>query len=147
MHGWQTNGLCTGRLGFCSPSRLWIPSSHVPNGYCGMKVTNYNHRVSGLCPSSEILNKWIDLFIYLIYDTMDKLQNPSDLKCYIQWSGPFTIHRPLSSNPSQGHKQWIYDRYEDYMVAIMKNTVFWDMKTHFVPFRKHITSLLHSPAY
>jgi hypothetical protein len=28
----------------------------------------------------------------------------------------------------------------------MKNAVFWDLKTHFVPHRKHITSPLQSPA-
>jgi hypothetical protein len=28
----------------------------------------------------------------------------------------------------------------------MKNAVFWDIKTHFVPHRRHITSLLHNPA-
>jgi hypothetical protein len=28
----------------------------------------------------------------------------------------------------------------------MKNAVFWDIKTHFVLHRRHITSPLHSPA-
>jgi hypothetical protein len=28
----------------------------------------------------------------------------------------------------------------------MKNAVFWDIKTHFIPRRKHITSPLLSPA-
>jgi hypothetical protein len=28
----------------------------------------------------------------------------------------------------------------------MKNVVFWDIKTHFVPHRRHITSPLQSPA-
>jgi hypothetical protein len=28
----------------------------------------------------------------------------------------------------------------------MKNAVFWDIKTQFVPHRRHITSLLQSPA-
>jgi hypothetical protein len=29
----------------------------------------------------------------------------------------------------------------------MKNAVFWDIKTQFVPHRRHITSPLHSPIY
>jgi hypothetical protein len=28
----------------------------------------------------------------------------------------------------------------------MKNVVFWDIKTQFVLHRRHVTSLLHSPA-
>jgi hypothetical protein len=28
----------------------------------------------------------------------------------------------------------------------MRNAVFWDIKTHFVPHRRHITSPLQSPA-
>jgi hypothetical protein len=28
----------------------------------------------------------------------------------------------------------------------MKNAVFWDIKTQFVPHKKHITSPLHTPA-
>jgi hypothetical protein len=28
----------------------------------------------------------------------------------------------------------------------MKNAVFWDIKTQFVPYRRHITSPLQSPA-
>jgi hypothetical protein len=28
----------------------------------------------------------------------------------------------------------------------VKNAVFWDIKTQFVPHRKHVTSLLQSPA-
>jgi hypothetical protein len=28
----------------------------------------------------------------------------------------------------------------------MKNAVFWDIKTHFIPNRRHITSLLQGPA-
>jgi hypothetical protein len=31
-------------------------------------------------------------------------------------------------------------------VVNMKNAAFWDMKTHSVPHRRHITSTLHSPA-
>jgi hypothetical protein len=32
------------------------------------------------------------------------------------------------------------------MAVIMKNVVFWDIKTQFVPHRRHITSPLHSSA-
>jgi hypothetical protein len=32
------------------------------------------------------------------------------------------------------------------MAVTMKNVVFWDIKTQFVPHRRHITSPLQSPA-
>jgi hypothetical protein len=37
------------------------------------------------------------------------------------------------------------DRFEVIMAVIMKNVVFWDIKTQFVPLRRHITSPLQSP--
>jgi hypothetical protein len=39
-----------------------------------------------------------------------------------------------------------YLRYEVFTAVTMKNAVFWDIKPQFVPHRKHITSLLQSPA-
>jgi hypothetical protein len=36
--------------------------------------------------------------------------------------------------------------YEVFTAGTMKNAVFWDIKTQFVPHRRHITSLLQSPA-
>jgi hypothetical protein len=36
--------------------------------------------------------------------------------------------------------------FEAFMVVIMRNAVFWDIKSQFVLHRRHITSLLHRPA-
>jgi hypothetical protein len=43
-------------------------------------------------------------------------------------------------------QQIIDVRFEAYTAGTMKNAVFWDIKTLFVPHRKHITSPLQSPA-
>jgi hypothetical protein len=37
-------------------------------------------------------------------------------------------------------------RFEVFTAVTMKNVVFWDIKTQFVLHRRHITSLLQSPA-
>jgi hypothetical protein len=37
-------------------------------------------------------------------------------------------------------------RFEVFTEVTMKNVVFWDIKTQFVPHRRHITSPLQSPA-
>jgi hypothetical protein len=37
-------------------------------------------------------------------------------------------------------------KFEVFTALTMKNGVFWDIKTQFVPNRRHITSLLQSPA-
>jgi hypothetical protein len=42
--------------------------------------------------------------------------------------------------------QSIFVRFVVYTAVTMKNTVFWDIKTHFVLHRRHITSPLKSPA-
>jgi hypothetical protein len=39
-----------------------------------------------------------------------------------------------------------YVRFEVSMAVTMKNAVFWDIKTQFVPHRRHTTSLLQRPA-
>jgi hypothetical protein len=39
-----------------------------------------------------------------------------------------------------------YVRFEVFKAVIMKNAVSWDIKTQFVPHRRHITSPLHSSA-
>jgi hypothetical protein len=39
----------------------------------------------------------------------------------------------------------IYARFEVCTAVTMKNVVFWDIKTQFVPHRRHITSPLQSP--
>jgi hypothetical protein len=36
-------------------------------------------------------------------------------------------------------------RFEVFTAVTMKNAVFWDIKTQFVPHRRHITSPLQSP--
>jgi hypothetical protein len=37
-------------------------------------------------------------------------------------------------------------RFEVFTAVTMKNVIFWDIKTQFVPHRRHITSPLQSPA-
>jgi hypothetical protein len=39
-----------------------------------------------------------------------------------------------------------YVRFEVFTSVTMKNAVFWDIKSQFIPHRKHITSPLQSPA-
>jgi hypothetical protein len=39
-----------------------------------------------------------------------------------------------------------YVRVEDSTAVTMENVVFWDIKTQFVPHRRHITSPLQNPA-
>jgi hypothetical protein len=43
-------------------------------------------------------------------------------------------------------KPFICVRFGDFTPVTMKNAVFWDIKTQFVPHRRHITSLLQSPS-
>jgi hypothetical protein len=40
----------------------------------------------------------------------------------------------------------LYGRFEVFTLVTMKNVVFWDLETQFVPRRRHITSPLQSPA-
>jgi hypothetical protein len=53
---------------------------------------------------------------------------------------------------AKGHKMKIKEikiqplRFEVIMAVTMKNVVFWDIKTQFLPHRRHITSPLLSPA-
>jgi hypothetical protein len=49
----------------------------------------------------------------------------------------------LASAESEIHQ---HVRLEDFTAVTMKNVVFWDIKSRFVPHRRHITSPLHSPA-
>jgi hypothetical protein len=37
-------------------------------------------------------------------------------------------------------------RFETFTAVAMKNVVFWDIETQFVPHKRHITSPLQSPA-
>jgi hypothetical protein len=39
-----------------------------------------------------------------------------------------------------------YKKFEAFRAVTMKNAVFWDIKSQFIPHRKHITSPLQSPA-
>jgi hypothetical protein len=57
----------------------------------------------------------------------------------------------LSSEPGLGHPESLQNkmntvRFEVFTPVTMKNVVFWDIKTHFVPHKRHITSPLQSPA-
>jgi hypothetical protein len=49
----------------------------------------------------------------------------------------------------RGGKRKMHDvnvRFEVFTAVTMKNVVFWDIKTQFIPHRKHVTSPLQSPA-
>jgi hypothetical protein len=37
-------------------------------------------------------------------------------------------------------------RFEVFMAVTVRNAVFWDIKTKFIPHKRHITSPLQSPA-
>jgi hypothetical protein len=69
---------------------------------------------------------------------------------------PFThIHKPWSTRRTPRRVRltsWLpailaaHQRSEVFTAVTMKNPVFWDIKTQLVPHRKHIMSLLQSPA-
>jgi hypothetical protein len=40
----------------------------------------------------------------------------------------------------------IVNRFEIFTAAMAKNAVFWDIRSQFVPHRKHVASPLQSPA-
>jgi hypothetical protein len=40
-----------------------------------------NHRISGLCPLSEILNNMFMFSSYLEFEIIDKVHKPSDSEC------------------------------------------------------------------
>jgi hypothetical protein len=64
--------------------------------------------------------------------------------------GPNTVDvflfSPEDGNTSSLRNVVFYGRFEAFTAVTMKNVVFWDIKTHFIPHRRHITSPLHSPA-
>jgi hypothetical protein len=41
---------------------------------------------------------------------------------------------------------WIFGRFEVFTSVTMKNAVFWDIKTQFLPHRRHISAPLQSQA-
>jgi hypothetical protein len=43
-------------------------------------------------------------------------------------------------------KKITYVRSDVFTAVTMKNVIFWDINTKFAPLRRHITSLLQSPA-
>jgi hypothetical protein len=48
--------------------------------------------------------------------------------------------------PPETSAKICFVRFEVFVVVTMKNDVFRDIKTQFVPHMKHVTSLLQSPA-
>jgi hypothetical protein len=60
------------------------------------------------------------------------------------WAKPVTDDKLTERNKSE--EKWENVRFEVFMAVSMKNAVFWDIGTQFIPHRKHITSPLHSPA-
>jgi hypothetical protein len=63
-----------------------------------------------------------------------------------------SIHIQIAALEEEINKQMTqnlgsnYVIFEVFMVVTMKNVAFWDIKTQFVLHRRHITSLLQSPA-
>jgi hypothetical protein len=53
---------------------------------------------------------------------------------------------PHSKQPTEKESKWEYVIFEVFTAVIMKNAVFWDIKTQFVLHRRQITSPLQSPA-
>jgi hypothetical protein len=51
----------------------------------------------------------------------------------------------IQENHEKLSQDGYYLRFEVFTTVTMKNVVFWDIKTQFVPHRRH-TSLLQSPA-
>jgi hypothetical protein len=83
------------------------------------------------------------------------------------WSGEYTCNRRcivyfrLPSDRTYFHEIWDnipernlplskfnfdHVRFEVFMAVTMKRAFFWDLKTLFIPHRRHITSPLHSSA-
>jgi hypothetical protein len=66
------------------------------------------------------------------------------------WLNISIMTRPLAVSPRlfsyflQDGKSFI--RYEVFTVVTMKNALFWNIRSQFVPHRRHITSPLQSPA-
>jgi hypothetical protein len=63
------------------------------------------------------------------------------------------LARKSAANPSPSylvkinkHSGGNYVRFELFTAVTMKNVVFWDINTQFVPYRRHITPPLQSPA-
>jgi hypothetical protein len=52
----------------------------------------------------------------------------------------------LYSNRKLYGQALLFVSFEVFTAVTMKNVVFWDIKTQFVLYRRHITSLLQSPA-
>jgi hypothetical protein len=57
-----------------------------------------------------------------------------------------TSRQKKASIQAETPKFYYSVRYEVFMTVTMKNSIFWDIKTQFVPHRRHITSPLRSPA-
>jgi hypothetical protein len=52
---------------------------------------------------------------------------------------------PVFPNSHTAKKMFLSLRFEIFTAVTLKNAVFWDIKTQFIPHRKHITSPLQSP--
>jgi hypothetical protein len=48
---------------------------------------------------------------------------------------------------AEGLEIFSFVRFEVFTAVTMKNATYWDIKTHFVPHRRHITSPLHICGY
>jgi hypothetical protein len=58
----------------------------------------------------------------------------------------FTHDLTEMSTAARGQGSTTSVRFEIFTAVTMKNGVFWDINTQFVPNRRHITSLLQIPA-
>jgi hypothetical protein len=70
------------------------------------------------------------------------------MRCRVAWKVATDVSEEFLPSSSLLYSPYKRDylRFKVITAVTMKNAVFWDIKTHFVPHRRHITSPLHSPA-
>jgi hypothetical protein len=73
------------------------------------------------------------------------------MTCHLHMAADMTIWVQYSTNNICNNYKTLketahYVRVEVFTAVTMENAVFWDIKTQFVPYRKHITSPLQNPA-
>jgi hypothetical protein len=66
------------------------------------------------------------------------------MKLVLRLKCPINTENVIQDELSHTHHKFV--RFEVFTAVTMKNAVFWETKSQFIPHRKHITSLLQSPA-
>jgi hypothetical protein len=64
----------------------------------------------------------------------------------VRYKPKFVPHSKHFTSPPHSPAGYCYVRLEVFMAATVKNAVFWDRKTHFIPHRRHITFPLQNLA-